>query len=119
MELLVAAFFGLSVGHLLGGAKPSRHKWTPAVAAAVVLGVVAYEIVVNRPDLALAGVGVVIVFSVVLGSLLTEAAALRDHPLTTGMGFATRLRFALTQRRLLREYDETATEAEPVSQVAS
>ncbi|MFT7712347.1 hypothetical protein ACMT9Y_15410 [Clavibacter tessellarius] len=119
MELLIAAVFGLSVGHLLGGAKPLRYKWTPTVAAAVVLGVVAYEIVVHRPELALAGVGVVIVFSVVLGSLLTEAAALRDHPLTADMGFATRLRFAFTQRRLLREYDETLTETEPASQATS
>lgn len=117
--LLIAAVFGLSVGHLLGGANPSRHKWTPAAAAAVVLGVVLYQLVVSLPDWSFAAAGLVIAFSTLLGSLLTEAAALRGHPLTKDMGFATRVRFAFTQRRLLREYDETAPEAEPVSRATS
>ncbi|MEW5012207.1 hypothetical protein [Clavibacter michiganensis] len=117
MELLIAAVFGLSVGHLLGGANSVRYKWTPTVAAVVVLGVVAYEIVAHHPDWAFSGI--IIAFSVVIGTVLTEAVALREHPLTKDMGFATRVRFALTQRRLLREYDETTTEAEPVSQVTS
>jgi hypothetical protein len=117
MELLVAAIFGLSLGHLVGAADPSGRRWTPTVAAGVILGVVAYESIAHHPDRAWAGV--VIAFSVVLGSLLTEAAALRDHPLTTGMGFATRVRFALTQRRLLREHEQTSTEAEPASRIDS
>jgi len=109
MGLVVVAVFALSVGHLLGGAGTARHRWTPVVATAVVVGAAVSEIVRHHPDWVWSGA--ILVAGVVVGSLLTEAAALRDHPMAAGAGLLSRLRIGLRERHRLRAHESAPADA--------
>ena len=109
MGLVVVAVFALSVGHLLGGASTARHRWTPVAATAVIVGAAVTEIVRHHPDWVWSGA--IVVAGVLVGSLLTEAAALRDHSVAAGAGLLTRLRIVLRERRRLREHESAPADA--------
>jgi len=103
MELIVVALFALSVGHLLGAASALRRTWTPVAATAVVLAAAVCHAIEYCPHQL--WTGPVLVSGVLLGSVLTEASALKKHPLFLGEGFGTRIKAVLTRGRWIRAYE--------------
>ncbi|GAB2972792.1 hypothetical protein [Frigoribacterium salinisoli] len=81
----------------------------------MIVGAAVAEIVRHHPDWAWSGA--ILVAGVLVGSLPTEAAALRDHPMAAGTGLLTRLWIVLRERRRLREHEcapaDAADEAAP------
>lgn len=109
MGLVVVAVFALSVGHLLGGSSTTRPWWTPAAASAVIVGAAVAEIVRHHPDWVWSGA--ILVAGVLVGSLLTEAAALRDHPMAAGGRLLSRLRIVLRERHRLLAHESAPADA--------
>ena len=101
MGLFFVAMFALGLGYLLGSARAVRHSWVPVAATALILGVAAYELIQHHSDWPWSGT--ILAGGVVIGCVLTEALALRDHPGLVGAGFLQRVRVVLGKRRWLRE----------------